>query len=104
MSDPNKSKTQEVATYVLGYVAALLTTAAAFGVVRWAPFGVTTTLAIVFTLALAQAIVHFRCFLHISLARSSRDDLQLVLFSTLIVVLMVSGTLVILLNLRHRMM
>jgi len=49
-------------------------------------------------------IVHFRFFLHISLGRSSRDDLQLILFSTLIVVLMVSGTIVILMNLNERMM
>ena len=39
-----------------------------------------------------------------SLARSSRDDLQLILFSTLIVALMVGGTLVILFNLHGRMM
>ena len=81
-----------------------MTTAGAFATVRWAPFGTTVTLAVVFALALVQVVVHFRCFLHISLARSSRDDLQLVLFSTLIVVLMVSGTLVVLLNLRQRMM
>ena len=55
-------------------------------------------------LALVQMVVHFRFFLHISLAKSARDDLQLILFSTLIMVLMVSGTLVVLFNLRHRMM
>ncbi|RYY09384.1 MAG: cytochrome-c oxidase, partial [Alphaproteobacteria bacterium] len=48
--------------------------------------------------------VQFRCFLHINLKRSSRHDLQLILFSTLIIALMVSGTLVILFNLRGRMM
>jgi len=48
--------------------------------------------------------VHFRFFLHISLKKSSRHDLQLILFSILIIALMVSGTVVILLNLRHRMM
>ena len=49
-------------------------------------------------------VVHFRFFLHISLKKSSREDLQLMLFSALIVTLMVSGTLVILFNLRARMM
>ncbi|MHA6720419.1 hypothetical protein ACX40Y_13325 [Sphingomonas sp. RS6] len=57
-----------------------------------------------FGLALVQMIVQFRCFLHISLQRSARDDLRLILFSTLIVALMVGGTLVILFNLRMRMM
>jgi len=36
--------------------------------------------------------------------KSARDDLQSILYSTLIVILMVSGTLVILFNLRERMM
>ena len=71
---------------------------------RWPSFASTTTLAIVLGLALVQMVVHFRFFLHISLQKSARDDLQLILFSTLIVILMVSGTLVILFNLRARMM
>jgi cytochrome o ubiquinol oxidase operon protein cyoD len=104
MSDPNKSRSREVLTYGIGYVAALALSAAAFAAVHWALFNTATTLAIVFGLALVQVVVHFRCFLHISLRRSSRDDLQLVLFSTLIVALMVAGTVVVLLNLRHRMM
>jgi cytochrome o ubiquinol oxidase subunit IV len=54
--------------------------------------------------ALLQMVAHFRFFLHITLQKSARDDLQLILFSTSIVLLMVSGTLVILSNLRFRMM
>lgn len=54
-------------------------------------------------LALVQMVVHFRFLLHITLEQSARDDLRLILFSTLIVVLMVSGTLVVLINLRARM-
>ena len=64
----------------------------------------TTTLALVLGLALIQMVVHFRFFLHISRRKSARNDLQLILFSTLIVILMVSGTLIILFNLRARMM
>ncbi len=59
---------------------------------------------LVFGLALVQAVVHFRCFLHIDLSARPRDDLQLILFSTLIIALMVGGTLVVLFNLRMRMM
>ena len=77
---------------------------AAFAAVHWPSFASTTTLAIVLGLALVQTVVHFRFFLHISLRKSARDDLQLILFSMLIVILMVSGTLVILFNLRARMM
>jgi cytochrome o ubiquinol oxidase operon protein cyoD len=104
MSGPNAGKGREIRSYAIGYVLALGLTCLAFAAVRWPTFAADTTLAIVFGLALLQMIVHFRFFLHISLSRSSRDDLQLVLFSALIVALMVSGTLVILFNLRERMM
>jgi len=104
VSGPNEGKRREMWSYVIGYVLALALTGVAFAAVRWPTFAATTTLAIVFGLALVQIIVHFRFFLHVSLAKSSRDDLQLVLFSMLIVALMVSGTIVILANLRHRMM
>lgn len=104
MSDPNQGKRDDIRTYLVGYVAAMALTGAAFAAVKWPSFGSATTLGIVLALALVQMVVHFRCFLHITLARSTRDDLRLILFSTLIVVLMVSGTLVILMNLRARMM
>ncbi|MFZ2006454.1 MAG: cytochrome C oxidase subunit IV family protein [Stellaceae bacterium] len=104
MSAPNQGKSRETRSYVIGYALALALTGVAFAAVRWPSFAATTTLAIVFGLALVQIVVHFRFFLHISLVKTSRDDLQLVLFSTLIVALMVSGTLVILMNLHQRMM
>lgn len=95
---------RETLTYLVGYVLALALTLAAFAIVRWPVAGGGTTLAIILSLALVQIVVQFRCFLHISLARSARADLLLVLFASLIVALMVSGTLVILFNLRERMM
>jgi cytochrome o ubiquinol oxidase operon protein cyoD len=104
VSGPNDSKRDDIRSYAIGYGLALALTGAAFATVHWQSFVSTTTLAIVLGLALVQMVVHFRFFLHISLRRSARDDLQLILFSTLIVTMMVSGTLVILFNLRARMM
>ena len=95
MSESDERK-REIVSYAVGFGLALAATAAAFALVLWPSFAAETTLGIVFALALLQMCVHFRRFLHISLKRSSRDDLQLILFSTLIVALMVSGTLVIL--------
>ena len=100
----SSDKQRETIGYAIGYALALALTGAAFAAVRWPSFAAGTTLAIVFGLALVQAVVHFRFFLHVSLARSARDDLLLILFAALIVILMVSGTLVILFNLRMRMM
>ncbi|MGP7795229.1 cytochrome o ubiquinol oxidase subunit IV [Sphingomonas sp. CLY1604] len=96
-------RARETRSYVVGLVLALLLTGAAFAGVHWHVADRGTTLAVVFALALVQAVVHFRCFLHIGLGRSSRHDLMLLLFSSLIVVLMVAGTLVVLGNLATRM-
>ncbi|MBI0476698.1 cytochrome-c oxidase [Sphingomonas sp. MA1305] len=104
MSDARDDKRRELRTYLIGYVGALVLTGAAFALVHWPVLASDTLFAIVLGLGLVQMVVQFRCFLHISLARSARDDLQLILFSALIVALMVGGTLVILFNLRERMM
>lgn len=104
MSARDDERRREVRTYLLGYAAALGLTCAAFAAVYWQVAAGATVFALVLALGLIQTVVQFRCFLHITLARSSRDDLQLILFSALIVALMVGGTLVILFNLHGRMM
>jgi cytochrome o ubiquinol oxidase subunit IV len=102
--DESRAKRRDLMTYGIGYALALLLTGTAFAVVTWKWAAGATALGIIFALALVQAVVHVRCFLHVDLRRSSRDDLQLILFSVLIIGLMVGGTLVVLLNLRMRMM
>ena len=95
---------RERRSYIIGFVFAILLTCAAFAIVAWRLMDPETALAIVFALGLIQIVGHFRFFLHIDLRKSARDDLQLILFSSLITLLMVGGTVVILFNLRHRMM
>lgn len=95
---------RETLTYLIGYASALALTLGAFAFVIWPVAAFGGTFAIILALALVQLVVQFRCFLHISLARSARANLLLVLFAALIVTLMVSGTLVIVFNLRMRMM
>ncbi len=102
MTSPSRAR--QTMTYVVGYGLALLLTCAAFGLVYLHVLGGSQAFTTVLGLGLVQMIVHFRCFLHIDLKRSARADLQLILFSSLIVALMVGGTLVILFNLRSRMM
>lgn len=104
MTGQTSAKRPEFISYVIGYGVALLLTGAAFSLVHWRIFSLHSTLGVVFGLALLQIIVHFRFFLHLRFARSTRADLHLVLFSTLIILLMVGGTLVVLTNLRARMM
>lgn len=104
MTDSANERRGELRSYVIGYASALVLTGAAFAVVVWGSLGSAQTLGIVLALGLVQILVHFRFFLHVSFKRSSRHDLQLIAFSTLIIVLMVSGTLVVIANLRDRMM
>jgi cytochrome o ubiquinol oxidase operon protein cyoD len=95
---------RETMAYVLGYGLALLLTLSAFALVYLHLLDGKAAFMTVLGLGLAQMLVHFRCFLHIDLQRSARADLVLLLFSSVIIALMVGGTLVILFNLRQRMM
>jgi cytochrome o ubiquinol oxidase operon protein cyoD len=95
---------RETMTYVVGYGSALVLTCASFGLVYLRLLSGQDAFYTVLGLGLVQVLVHFRCFLHIDLKRSARADLVLILFSSLVVALMVGGTLVVLFNLRHRMM
>jgi cytochrome o ubiquinol oxidase subunit IV len=88
----------------IGYLGAVCLTGLAFACVFYRLLPPPETFALVMVLAFIQIIVHFRCFLHISFKRSARADLQLILFSAVIILLMLGGTLVILGNLRMRMM
>ncbi|MBU6513463.1 MAG: cytochrome C oxidase subunit IV family protein [Betaproteobacteria bacterium] len=90
--------------YVLGLVLALILTCAAFAAVSWQLAAPHALAGLVFLLGLLQVLVHFRYFLHIDFRAPSRDKLQLLVFSSIILVLMAGGTLVILADLRSRMM
>jgi cytochrome o ubiquinol oxidase subunit IV len=95
---------REFRSYVIGLLLALALSCVAFAVVAWQLATPAVALGIVFVLALLQGIAHFKYFLHIDLGKSVREDLQLILFASLIMLLMAGGTLIIMLNLRHRMM
>ena len=103
MTSPRLEK-RETMTYVIGYGLALLLTWGSFAIVYFHLLGGREAFYVILGLGLVQLLVHFRFFLHIDLTRSARADLQLVVFSSLIVALMVGGTLVVVFNLQQRMM
>ena len=92
----------ELLSYVWGLALALLLTLAAFALVRWQPWERGTVLVVIGVLALVQMVVHFRFFLHIGLRRK-REDLLLILFSAVLLIVMVAGTIWIMSNLALRM-
>lgn len=94
----------EMRSYIIGLVLAVGLSALGFVCVGWHLLPRLTLLWIIGIAAVLQIVAHFRFFLHIDLFKSKRDDLQLILFSTMIVILMVSGSIWIILNEYHRMM
>ena len=103
MTSPRITR-HETLTPVIGYSVAFLLTVLAFGLTRFQIIEGRNGFCAVLGLGLLQLLVHFCRFLHIGLKRSARTDLQLIVFSGLIIALMVGGTLVVLFNLRMRMM
>jgi len=104
MSDRHaQERRQELHGYIIGLALALLLSAIPFAGVMLGLLPRPSLIWIIALLGLTQIVVHFRFFLHIDLSRSHRDDLQLILFSLLIVILMVGGTLWVLGNQRHMM-
>lgn len=95
---------RERLSYVIGLVLALALTVGAFAVVWLDLLSGGAALAVLGLLAFIQAVVHLRFFLHIDLERSHRDDLMLILFTVLILLIMVSGTVWILYDQHIRMM
>ena len=79
-------------SYLAGLGSAVALTVVAFALIATHAFGRAAVLWTVAALAVVQIVCHFRFFLHIDLSKSKRDDLQLILFSTMILVLMIGGT------------
>ena len=92
----------DLRAYTWGLVLALGLTVVPFALVRWQLLARPSVLLIIGVLALVQAAVHLRFFLHIGLKRK-REDLLLILFSALMLIVMVAGTLWIMVNLSVRM-
>lgn len=89
--------------YVIGYGTSLLLTLTVFLIAYL--YGIKTpgVYMSIGILGLVQLIVQLIYFLHIDRRRSSREDLDLILFSTLVLLIIILGTVWILGNLAVRM-
>jgi cytochrome o ubiquinol oxidase operon protein cyoD len=94
---------QEVRFYLIGFSLALLLTLIPFALVAWAELPTSVALLFIAVCGLAQVVVQFRYFLHINLSQQKREDLLLILFSVLLLLIMAGGTIWIMANLAHRM-
>ncbi|WP_193142779.1 MULTISPECIES: cytochrome o ubiquinol oxidase subunit IV [unclassified Meridianimarinicoccus] len=95
---------KERRAYLVGFVIALGLTLLPFWAVA-APWASRSLIIwAIAVCAVIQILAQFRYFLHINLSRQKREDLQLILFATLIVIIMMAGTIWIMANLAMRMM
>jgi cytochrome o ubiquinol oxidase operon protein cyoD len=100
---PRETAGGERRSYVTGLFVALVLTLIPFAMLAWDMAERRTVLVTLAVTALLQVAAHFRWFLHIRFRGQSRDDLQLILFTGLILILMAGGTVFILANLATRM-
>lgn len=101
---PAAEARSELRSYIWGLGSALVLTGAAFGLAMFKLLSGPALLAAIGLLALVQIAVQFRYFLHIDLSRQKREDLQLILFTGLLILIMVGGSLWIMASLDARMM
>ena len=93
----------DLRSYLWGFVFSVVLSAAAFGVVLRGGLGRQATMVVLGCLGMLQLFVQLRYFLHIDGRRENQEDLYLILFSVLVLLMMVIGTVWVLGDLAGRM-
>lgn len=101
--DEHAEQDTDLRSYLLGFVFSVVLSAAAFVVMLGESFGRETTMVVLGCLGMLQLFVQLRYFLHIDGRRESQEDLYLILFSVLVLLMMVIGTVWVLGDLAGRM-
>jgi cytochrome o ubiquinol oxidase subunit IV len=91
-------------SYGIGFIFSVLLTAIAFGLVISGALSGQALLIGIFGAAVLQILVHLNCFLHLDTSSEARWNVLAIVFTVLILILFVGGTLWIMSNLNYRMM
>jgi cytochrome o ubiquinol oxidase operon protein cyoD len=91
-------------SYLTGFVLALILTAIPFAMVMRGTLSPSVALAAIFVAGIVQILVHLHYFLHLDTSSSARWNVLALIFTFLIMVLFVGGTLWIMYTLNYRMM
>lgn len=94
---------RELRTYLIGFGLALVLTVIPFAMILLGGMSAGLTMAVVGVFAIVQVVVHLRFFMGIGLSERKREDLDLILFSTLVMLIIILGTVWIMGNLAMRM-
>ena len=91
-------------SYLTGFVLALILTAIPFAMVLSGAWSAAATLAVIFAAGLVQILVHLHYFLHLDATSAARWNVLALIFTLLIMILFVGGSLWIMWTLNYRMM
>jgi cytochrome o ubiquinol oxidase subunit IV len=91
-------------SYLTGFALALILTAMPFALVMRGTWSAAATLAGIFVAGLVQILVHLHYFLHLDASSAARWNVLALLFTLLIMILFIGGTLWIMWTLNYRMM
>jgi cytochrome o ubiquinol oxidase subunit IV len=91
-------------SYLTGFVLALILTAIPFALVIRGTWSSSATLAAIFIAGIVQILVHLHYFLHLDASSAARWNVLAMIFTLLIMILFVGGTLWIMYTLNYRMM
>ena len=91
-------------SYLTGFVLSLILTVIPFALVMSGTLSSSAILAGIFSAGIVQILVHLHYFLHLDTSSGERWNVLAMIFTLLIIVLFVGGTLWIMFNLNYRMM
>ena len=91
-------------SYATGFILSIVLTVIAFGLVMSGTFSRPAVLFGIFCAAVVQILVHLHYFLHLDTSSAARWNVLVLLFTLLIMILFVGGTIWIMYNLNYRMM
>jgi cytochrome o ubiquinol oxidase operon protein cyoD len=87
-----------------GFILSLLLTLASFGMVMGGKIPASLTLAVIVTLAVLQIIAQMHFFLHLDNSPAQRWNVMVLIYTLIIIIFLVVGTLWIMYNTNVRMM
>jgi cytochrome o ubiquinol oxidase operon protein cyoD len=93
-----------ITSYLTGFILALILTAIPFVLVMSGAWSSTATIFAIFSAGIVQILVHLHYFLHLDTTSAARWNLLALMFTFLIMILFVGGTLWIMWTLNYRMM
>ena len=91
-------------SYLTGFVLSLILTVIPFALVMRGTLSTSVTLAGIFIPGITQILVHLHYFLHLDTTSAARWNVLAMIFTLLIMILFVGGTLWIMYTLNYRMM